>query len=411
MISRSRIWPERDFMSSNIIKYIFLAITAVIMLILSCDREDRITDTDNIRYITWEKTIGDLNGGEGNCVVATPDGGCIITGYSKDSLFRDFDFYATKIDTLGNVVWTRRYGGAHNEYACAAMVTPDGGCTIAGSTYSFGAGSGDIFLVRIDTLGDTIWTKYYGGDGYDVAYSIAESNDGGYVVTGETNSFGLSSNIYILRLNSTGDTIWTKSIGDLDYQLGRFVTKSIDGSYFIVGDRRVPNTGYLDIYLIKIDNRGDTLWTKTYNHGYLDFGRSVAATADGGCIIAGLAERFPGGGNIFLIRVDSEGDIIWRRVFGEGVGDVANCIITAADGTFLIAGATSSLSQNHRDYLLMKMNIEGSPIFVKTYGEALGYNDAYYVTQVSDGGFVLIGKSRTYPNNVNIIKTDPNGNL
>ena len=201
-----------------------------------------------------------------------------------------------------DTLWTRTYGGSLGEIAYDIKQTSDGGFIIAGYTYSYGAGDADFYVIKADAAGDTQWTKTYGGINDETAHSVLELSDGGYVILGYTGSFGHGyADIYLVRTNCTGDTLWTRTYGGLFHDFGSEIQQTYDGGYIIAG-RYSPVYGAVgDMYLVKTDSSGDTLWTKTYGGTGHDIAASVKQTTNGEYIIAGWTESFGAGNRDFYL--------------------------------------------------------------------------------------------------------------
>jgi hypothetical protein len=221
-------------------------------------------------------------------------------------IFVSIDVYAQS-DTL----WTKTYGGADNDYGWSAKQTSDGSFIITGHTYSFGAGGYDVYLIKTNSSGDTLWTKTYGGANNDYGYSVQQTSDGGYIIAGHTGSFGAGGdNVYLIKADSSGDTLWTKTYGGTGGDHGSSVQQTSDGGYIIAGGTYSFGAGNADVYLIKADSSGDTLWTKTYGGTSSDFGRSVQQISDGEYIIAGETGSFgAGSSDVYLIKIEQASGI------------------------------------------------------------------------------------------------------
>ncbi len=204
-----------------------------------------------------------------------------------------------------DTLWARTYGGRSWDYAYSVVQAADGGFIVAGETNSFGAGYTDVYLVRTDAYGDTLWTAVLGGTSYDWGHSVAQTADGGFIVAGLTQSFGAGeTDVYLIRTDAAGDTLWTKTYGGTAYDNGCSVAQTADGGYIVAGYTRSFGAGRYDVYLIRIDAAGDTLWIKTYGGTISDFGNSVAQTSDGGYIVFGSTGSFAAGGSdVYLIRL------------------------------------------------------------------------------------------------------------
>ena len=232
-------------------------------------------------------------------------------------LFFQFSLLAQAPDTS----WTRKFGGGMGR---SVQQTSDGGYIITGSTKFLSAGDNDLWLIKTDSLGNILWTKTYGGSESDVGYSIQQTTDGGYIITGITQSFGAGENdIWLIKTNNSGDTLWTKTIGGSNNDVGNSVQQTNDGGYIIAGSMYSSvNNGY-DVWLIKTDSLGDTLWTKTYGGGEFDFGYSTQQTEDGGYIITGNTYSYGFGDlNVWLIKTNDSGDTLWTKCLLSAVAAI-----------------------------------------------------------------------------------------
>jgi hypothetical protein len=317
------------------------------------------------------------------------------------------------VTSFAQITFERTYGGADSDGGKSVQQTSDGGYIIAGFTSSFGAG-GDVYLVKTDSLGDTLWTKTFGGSFGDEAWSVRETSDGGYIIAGSTNSFGAGlSDAYLIKTNSLGDTLWTKTLGGIDYDFGNSVQQTSDGGYIVAGVTESFGAGLYDAYLIKTDSLGDTLWTKTYGDSGWDYGNSVQQTSDGGYIIAGSTNSFGVADNeVYLIKTNSFGDNLWTRTYGGPFNDDDHgfSVQQASDGGYIIAGTTQSFGTGNYVYLI-KTDSLGDSLWTRTYGDTLS-DQGHSVQQTSDGGYIIAGSTNSFGaglDDVYLIKTDGNG--
>jgi hypothetical protein len=254
--------------------------------------------TDTFGGLQWQRTssAGQMSYyGE-----QTPDGGYICVG--GDSYH--YGFLVSKKDSQGINEWFRDYGGSGSEDAYSAQGTDDGGNIIVGYTNSFGAGANDLFLVKTDSLGDTLWTRTYGGIGSDIANCVRQASDGGFALCGGTTSFGAGgSDVYLIRTNSLGDTLWTRTYGGSSNDEALSMQITDDGGYILAGHTRSYGAGSYDVYVIKTNALGDTEWTATYGGPGSEGAYSVQQTSDGGYIIAGGCGD---GDDLYLVRLAPE---------------------------------------------------------------------------------------------------------
>jgi len=334
----------------------------------------------------------------------------LITVYSVLILilFITVNLLAQAPDTL----WTRTYGGFDDDWANSVQQTFDGGYIVAGWTESFGAGGNDFYLIKTDSNGDTLWTRTYGGPFSDNGYSVQETSDSGYIIVGYTYISGRSDEVYIIKTNVSGDTLWTKMYGGTDSDLGHSVQQTYDGGYIIVGTTFSFGAGSRDVYLIKTDGNGNTLWTKTYGGPTSDIGWFVQQTSDSGYIIVGNTDSYgAGASDVYLIKTDTQGNALWTKTFGGTNSEDGLSVKQTSGGGYIIAGWTNSFGAGDDDYYLIKTDSNGNAHWSETYGGSREDN-AFSVVQTTDGGYTVVGFSYFTGTNAEVflIKTDSLGN-
>jgi hypothetical protein len=257
----------------------------------------------------WTRTFGGVNHDYAYSVAQTADGGYIVTGITLSFGAGEMDAWLIKTDASGDTIWTRTYGGAYDDEGWSVAQTAEGGYIIAGTTFSFDAGGGDVWLIKTDATGDTIWTRAYGGTDNDEGRSVAQTADGGYVITGCTASFGAEGeDVWLIRTDASGDTLWTRTFGGYYSECGYSVAQTDDAGFVIVVATSSFGAGLYDAWLIKTNASGDTLWSRVYGGWDYDYGLSVAQTTDGGYVIGGDTESFGAGWyDFWLIKTDSLG--------------------------------------------------------------------------------------------------------
>ena len=259
---------------------------------------------------TWARTFGDSCGNTGSSVQQTSDGGYIIAGCNNSSDVSDEDVCLIKADASGDTVWTRTIGGSGDDWGSSVQQTADGGYIIAGVTKSRGAGGSDVYLVKTDGSGDTTWTRTFGGSASDQGCSVQQTADGGYVIAGWTCSFGAGDgDVYLVKTNGLGDTVWTRTYGGSAYDDGRSVQQTTDGGYIIAGGTWSFGVE-CDLYLIKTDASGSVSWSRTFGGNNDEWGYSVRQTADGGYVVAGCTDSYGAGDfDVYLIKTNADGKI------------------------------------------------------------------------------------------------------
>ena len=362
----------------------------------------------------WTRTYGGMETDQAFAIQPTDDAGYIIAGYIS-STSQLHDIFLVKTNANGDTLWTHTYGGDNYEYAHDVRQTEDGGYIIAGHTHSYGVGSYDMYLIKTDAVGDTLWTHTYGGQREEMSCSVHQTQDKGYIVAGHSYSFCPSEcDFYIVRADSAGDTLWTRTYGGDYLDQARSLQPTTDGGFIIAGYAESP--GLFNIYMIKINNAGDTLWTRTYGDYYGEplpcSVYSVQQTSDDGFILAGYMIGPCMTSDIYLVKTDSVGDTLWTNLIVQSnmCYETAYSVQEMESGDFIVAGVSSPFYQDDDVYLL-KFSSTGTLLWTTTYGG--GFDDvARAVRSTEDGGFIIAGYTYSFgagEGDFYLIKTLPEG--
>ncbi|MGZ3898870.1 MAG: T9SS type A sorting domain-containing protein [Bacteroidia bacterium] len=315
-----------------------------------------VMKTDNMGNLLWEKSFGGNKPEYSYNILSTSDGNYFIIGYSFSFNAGDMDVYLIKIDPSGNLLWQKTFGGSGNEEGHEIIQTGDGNYAIVGTTNS-NTTSQDIFLMKIDLAGTQSWIKYYGGSGKEYGNSIKLCSDGGYIITGQTFSSGPKGLAYLIRTDSNGDTLWTKRYGaSLDNE-GVAIVANSDGSFTYV-ERDSSSTSDVDIRVIKTDASGNKLWDKLYGSTLKDTPKSICNTSDGGYLVGGMSRSFGWvNPDMWLLKVNAGGDTLWSRHFGGS--DHEHCYKAKEwDNGYIAAGHSLSYGPGQK-VMFVKMNSSG----------------------------------------------------
>jgi uncharacterized delta-60 repeat protein len=345
----------------------------------------------------WTRTYGGSGRDEAYSVQQTTDGGYILVGSTWPLDSGATDCFLVKTDSQGDTLWTRTYGGSSFDYAYSVQQTADGGYILAGHTQSFGAGMFDAYAVKTDAQGDTLWTHLYGGAEPDYAHCVQQTADGGYIFAGYTTSFGAGYyDIYLVKTDGIGVILWTRAIGGDDSDMARSIQQTSDGGYIVAGCTNSLGEGGNDFYLVKTNSQGDTIWTRTYGGSNEDIAFSVQQTADGGYIMAGYTNSFSAGNyDYYLVKTNAQGDTLWTRTYGGSASDYAYSIKQTDDHGYIVAGHCRWGSGHQYEFYVVKLDSQGTTLWVRNFGGSLD-DGAYAVQQTTDGGYIVAGYTNSF---------------
>ena len=302
-----------------------------------------------------------------------------------------------------DTLWTKAYGGPGTETASEVQQTEDGGYVIVGTTNSFGAGGNDIYLIRTDAVGDTLWTRTYGGAESESGNSVCETSDGGFIIVGDTYSFAEHGNdVYLIKTDTNGDTVWTRTYGaepqwwpydDKRYDRGHSVRQTADGGFVIVGATN-DFDGYFfygeDVYLIRTDASGGILWENIFPSGPAgawEYGLSVVEASDSGYVLTGLWNDH----SRCLIKMSKDGSDEWARASYECNYAIGRSVDRTSDGGYIITGLRQDC-EGHNYLLLWKTDELGNTVWERDFG-GVAMHQGYSVKETIEGGYVAVGHS------------------
>lgn len=367
----------------------------------SDDTDVWIVKTDAQGITQWSKTYGGSDDDEGTSIEKTIDGGYIISAFTRSSdgdvmsgAAGFNDMWVFKISSSGSLIWEKTYGYSGNDVAYKVIPTSDGGYLLLGVldvTASGGEGNvgrasgnhagGDYWVLKLDSIGEREWSRYYGGTFTDTAYDAVETPSGGFIITGSSDSqdVDITSNIgeydyWILNIDQNGNILWKKSFGGSEIDLVYAMTKTLDGNYLLVGDTRSSDVnvqnpiGNADVWAVKINESGAILWTKTYGGTQFESARDVVALTDGTIAITAssrsndinLTSNY-GVNDAWLLLINNDGEILGQKNLGGSALDFGEGIAQTADGKIIITGSTESVNgdfssnKGNKDMLLIKV--------------------------------------------------------
>lgn len=352
--------------------------------------------------LVWQKTFGGSDDDRGSELIQTNDGGYAIFGYTQ-SMDGDVtenagskDFWISKLDGSGNISWQKSYGFSGADDGISIIHTNDNGYLLTGVidvSASGGQGNskimfskrhagGDYWAIKLNASGDKQWSKYFGGTFTDTPYDAIQTEDGGYIIVGSSDSNDVdiknnkgSYDFWIVKISETGSLIWEKSFGGSEVDEAQSIVKSNDGNYVIIGDTRSndlnvsKNNGAADLWIIKISPLGELIWEKSFGGSSFDSGRSISNTQDGGFLISGSSRSSDGDittnqgqNDAWVIKINNEGNLEWQKTIGGSNDDFAQDIVELDSGTIIAVGESSSSNadipenKGFTDVLILKIN-------------------------------------------------------
>ena len=363
----------------------------------------------------WDNSYGGRGADGGNYSIVTSDGGYISVGYTNAYGNGKNDVWIIKTDFTGEKEWSRVYGGKLDDYGWGVTESNDGGYVIAGETFSFGSGQSDIYLLKIDSTGNMIWNTTFGGLAEDVAYEVVNSDDGGFVVASQTKSYGKGgSDGMIVKFNSDGIKEWHRLFGGKGLDYFKSITVDSTKGYVLAGGTRSFDNGDSQGWLLSVNKDGFPRWEKTYGDKGEDAFNMITKTKDNGFVAVGSSASFFSKGmkDILIIKFDSLGQKLWMNLYGGKENDIANAVSECKDGGFIITGETTSYGKGKSDIFLLKTNQLGKEKWKQTVG-GIGVDIGNSVNELTKGGYIISGTSTISNLSFDsiLIKTDNKGNV
>lgn len=386
--------------------------------------------------VFWKKSFGGSLNDEFRSIDMTIDGGYILTGISESgdgdvsSNYGETDYWLIKIDELGNIEWQKNYGGSDYDAVNSVSQTSDQGYFITGYSYSDdGDVAGhhgtsdyaDYWILKTDSAGSIQWKKSLGGTNSDFLYSSQQTNDGGYLLSGNsysndgdiTGAHG-DSDYWVIKLDNNGSVIWKKSFGGSADDQASSVMQTSDGGYLIRGETEsidgdiTQNNGLYDYWLVKLDSQGTIIWQKTYGGSRDETTRSVQQTADGGYLLVGYSNSNDGDitdhyglvdtTDFWVVKLNSSGSVEWKKSLGGTSVDLVSYVQQLFNEGYIIAGHSKSVdgdvtdNNGNYDIWVVKLDLNGAVVWEKTFGGS-AREEFRSMQQTNDGGFVIAAYS------------------
>ena len=413
----------------------------ILSIILGCDSSEYIQPTETQSVEVEEVlTIGGTKNESAQSVVNTPDGGYAVLGYTQsmdgdisNKTDTSFDYWLVKFDASGQQQWQKVYGGSDDDRGEDLITTNDGGYAILGSSKSNdgdvlnNSGNNDFWVAKLDASGTIIWEKSFGYVGADSAFSIIQTQDNGFLLSGVLDvsaSDGAGNNrmnmerhaggdYWVIKIDAMGGLQWSRYFGGTFTDTAYDSIQTQDGNFLIMGSSDSDdvdinnNKGTYDFWVVKLNNTGTLLWEKSFGGTEIDEARTITSTADGNFLIAGDSRSNDidlstnnGAADVWIIKINSDGDLLWEKTFGGSSFDGVKAIYKTQNNEFLVAGNSRSsdgnLTKNNgqNDAWIFKINAQGNVMWQKT----IGGNDVDLlmgITELNNGSIVGVGNTNS----------------
>ena len=365
------------------------------------------------------RTYGGEFDEEAAAIVASPDGGYAIAATTSSFGAGGFDFWLIKVDENGDMEWNKTYGGTESDVATALACTSDGGYVITGETSSYGEGQRDYWLIKVDSSGNPQWNRTFGDQTDDIATCVIQTNDGGYALAGYWLENDGSEDVRFIKTDSSGNIQWTRTYGGAEGERIYSVVQTSEGGYAMTGvttsynDERKP-----DFWLVKTDSKGIMEWNKTYTEQNTDSAKTLIQTRDGRYTMAGFVRQaIIDSSDVWVINVDSTGNPVWNVTWEPKEYAMVDSMIQTRDNGYLVSGTTNYLKDffDLSSYMfLIKIDADGTIKWIKIF-DGLGDNNSLFVTQTENDVYALAATTKTTEKGAHhdiwFTKADPHGNV
>lgn len=337
---------------------------------------------------------------EARSIIQTTDGGFVAAGETGIN----GDMYIVKLNSSGQLQWSKTIGGVGQDLALSVVQTTDGGYAVSGFGNSFGPGIAGPFIVKLTSVGNIEWTRVLFDGFLDGAYSIIQTIDGGYSVVISPGEGGGTFRMIIVKLNNMGELQWSKKIEGESY--ARSIKQTTDRGYVVTGATRSFGAGDFDMFVVKLDSNGTLQWAKTIGGTNDDIALSIIHTVDGGYAVAGRTGSFGNADKMYIVKLDNSGLLQWTKVLSVNL-DRAYSIVQTIDGGYVVAGYTGG----GEGMLIVKLSANGSLQWSRVVNSGSVQTYAYTIIQTSDEGYVAAGYGGSLgATGMYIAKLDNNGN-
>ena len=371
----------------KIIKFqlIFLFIFLMLTILFCSGYSGEVSDT-------WEKTYGGSERDVALSIVQTDDGGYAVCGFTRSKGNGNSDAWIIKLNEAGEIIWDRLFGRSLNDVANTIIQTKDGGYAVSGYTVFISMGEADLYILKLDEEGNKVWDKIFYGNNWDCAYNLIQTTNEEYLISGYTWSKGSGkSDAWLMKLNNAGNMIWNKTFGGSENDEAHSSIQTGEGDFVIAGKTQSKGEGKWDVWIIKLDEQGNIKWDKTFGGSDDDCAYAIIETNDDGYLFSGYTKsKGAGKEDVWVVKLDSEGNMLWDKTFGGLHEDIAKSMVQVENGNYVIAGETQSIGAGKWDAWIIKIDELGNSKWVKTIG-GNSWDSISSIIQTKDENYLIAG--------------------
>ncbi|GEM_PF-5583447 len=354
-------------------------------------------------YFYWPFKYGTVAQESGRSVIETEDKGFVIAGTTNLRGSGNTDYFIVKTDAYGNIIWQRILGGDKEDFVISVVENNDGDLMVGGYSNSSGSGGYDIWLVLFDATGNIKWQKSYGSTNDDKLFAMKPLSDG-FIIAGSYNaSCPTCSAIWVFKIDKNGDFVWQKQVGGNNDSGAYNLDISVLGEVLIAGAINTGCQTCYDALYIRLDKDGNRILSKQIGYSdNIERGYGIVRTSDDGVILAGEVPITGSVLDVFLMKFDKSGGVIWQRTYGGPENQKPYQIISTTDNNYLLLAETMFYGKGQYDCLLIKTDALGNALFQKTYGGDK-IDRCFSVFSVLDGGYVFAGESYSFDSSMEMV--------
>lgn len=296
---------------------------------------------------------------------------------------------------VDSTLYLYAFGGGFNDVGEEVQETSDGGFVVVGSTASSGDGNTDAYLLKVDSLFSYQWSFALGDVGNDWGYSVIETNDKGFIVATSTNSYGNGYQACLMKRDSLGNFVWKKTYGSEDWEFAYDVTKTFDNGFVFCGETYTNTNGYSDVWVVKVDAQGDTIWTRTVGSSLIDKGNAVIETSDSNIVVAGITNTNNDSTQAYVLKFSYDGILLWDSIYGGNGFEYIYDVIENEPNKYTITGTTNSNINGDLDHYILNIDENGVKDWDFTITNGLEDDEMKSLSVLPNGKILVIGYTKT----------------